>query len=302
MPMRNYLSACLCFKNSASYLAEWLAFHTALGVEHFYLYNNESTDAHEDVIAPHIAAGVATVIDFPGKGVQHAVFAHCLQSFGSRTRWMMFCDDDEFLFPVRDVSLADALAPYEAFAGVAVAWMLYGTSGHWARPRGLVIENYAMRFAVPDHHLKCVVDPRRVTRPLVAGHQFECAPGEVVVDEKGNPVEGPLHSRPSAAVLRINHYLTKSRRELIERRRQVQVNTGAVSPLSIDEWLQLEASWNQVRDPIAARYADRVRACVPGVTSGMEAGTVDATTFSRCGRISVSCAPGDYPPQRGGMR
>jgi hypothetical protein len=279
MSFRNYLSACLCFKNSASYLAEWLAFHATLGVEHFYLYNNESTDRHEEVIASYVAAGVATVIDFPGRGVQHAAFTHCLQSFGVRTRWMMFCDDDEFLFPVQDVSLGEALAPYETFAGVAVAWMLYGTSGHWARPRGLVIDNYAMRFAVPDHHVKCIVDPRRVVRPLVAGHQFECVPGEAIVDEIGRPIHAPLHPQPSANILRINHYLTKSRTELIERRRQVQVNTGTVSPLSIDEWLQLEVSWNQVRDPIAARYGERVRAGVPWVTGGMDPSPAHGPAF-----------------------
>lgn len=279
MPIRNYLSACLCFKNSADYLAEWLAFYTTLGVEHFYLYNNESTDAHEDVIAPYVAAGSATLIDFPGRGVQHAMYAHCLGSFGPRTRWMMFCDDDEFLFPVKNVSLPEALAPYESFAGVAVPWMLYGTSGHWTRPRGLVIENYAMRFAVPDHHLKCIVDPQKVTRPLVVGHQFECVPGQIVVDENGQPVSGPLHPQPTASILRINHYLTRSRTEFIARRRQIQVNTGAVSPLSIERWLELETSWNQVRDPIAARYGDQVRACAANVARGME----PASTFPGCG-------------------
>ena len=268
MSTRNYLSACLCFRNTASYLAEWLAFHVTVGVEYFYLYNNESTDAHEDVIAPYVAAGMATLIDFPGKGVQDAVYTHCLKAFGRRTRWLMFCDDDEFLFPVQDVPLPNALAAYESFAGVAVSWMLYGTSGHWSRPRGLVIENYAMRFAVPDHHLKCVVDPQRVSRPLVAGHQFECAAGEVIVDENGAPVSGPLHPRPSASVLRINHYLTKSRTELIARRRQVQANTGVVSSLSIDDWLRLESTWNQVRDPIAARYGDRVRAAEFAASAG----------------------------------
>jgi hypothetical protein len=271
MPKRNYLSACLCFKNSAAYLAEWLAFYTTLGVEHFYLYNNESVDAHEDVVAPYVAGGSATRIDFPGKGAQHAMYTHCLGSFGGRTRWMMFCDDDEFLFPTRDVSLPVALEAYEAFAGVAVAWMLYGTSGHWSRPRGLVIENYAMRFAVPDHHLKCIVDPQKIVRPLVDSHQFECQPGQVVVDEAGRAVNGPLHPQPSAEILRINHYLTRSRTEFIERRRQIQVNTGEVSPLSIEQWLELERSWNQVRDPIAARYGDRVRACAANVAGGMAA-------------------------------
>src|SRR5262249_2125918 len=153
----DYLSACLCFKDAAPYLGEWLAFHAALGVEHFYLYDNQSTDDCHSIVAPYVEGRRATLISFPGRAVQHAIYAHCLRQFGGRTRWLMFCDDDEFLFPVRDVSLAEALAPYERFAGVAVSWMLYGSSGHAVRPPGLVIENYSRRSAVPDQHVKCVV-------------------------------------------------------------------------------------------------------------------------------------------------
>src|SRR5687768_11286305 len=141
MPARHYLSACLCFMDAATYLAEWLAFYSALGVEHFFLYDNVSSDAYEAVTAPYVSSGRATLLTFPGRGVQHAMYSHCLRTFGDATRWMMFCDDDEFLFPAEDVGLPGALERYEEFAGVAVAWHLYGSSGHWARPRGLVIEN-----------------------------------------------------------------------------------------------------------------------------------------------------------------
>ena len=259
MPSRNHLSACLCFKDAASYLAEWLAFYATLGVGHFYLYDNESVDDVDAVVAPYVSAGRVTLIAAPGRAVQYDAYAHCLATFGSRTRWLMFCDDDEFLFPVRDISLPAALEPYERQAGVAVAWMLYGSSGHWQRPRGWVIENYAMRAAVPDHHVKCIVDPSRVRRPLLIGHQFECVAGEHIVDECGEPMTGPLHPNPTAAVFRINHYLTKSRVELTARRQRIQANTGEVSSLSLPQWIELEANWNQVRDPVAARYGDRMR-------------------------------------------
>ena len=42
-------------------LAEWLAFYTSLGVEHFYLYNNESTEAFHAIVAPKQARGRATL-------------------------------------------------------------------------------------------------------------------------------------------------------------------------------------------------------------------------------------------------
>jgi hypothetical protein len=252
-----YLSACLCFKNAGSYLSEWLAFYTVLGVEHFYLYDNESADAFERSLEPFRSRGMVTLVRYPGRGVQRAMYEHCLRTNGRRTRWMLFCDDDEFLFPANDHTLPEALVPYERYAGVGVAWAMYGSSGHVMRPPGLVIQNYLRRAALPDPHVKCIVNPEKVVEPVLAAHQFRCR-GGLVVDEKFHPLRGPFASLPTIDVLRINHYCTKSRDELRERRSGVQVNTGQMSPLSFDDWVQLDETYNDVEDPIALRYFDRV--------------------------------------------
>ncbi|MES2692948.1 MAG: glycosyltransferase family 2 protein [Verrucomicrobiota bacterium] len=257
-----HLSSCLCFKDSASYLQEWLAYYTCLGVEHFYLYNNDSSDDFMPPLRPYLAAGRATLLNFPGRAQQQAMYEHCVATYGGTTRWLMFCDDDEFLMPTQDISLPAALEPYERFAGVAVCWMLYGSSGHLTRPPGLVVENYIRRFAVPDQHIKCVIDPSKILRPQLVGHQFECVAGQVVVTDEFEPVTGPFHHKPSASNLRINHYLTKSREEMVQRRSKRTVNTGEVSSLPIDEWLKLEAGWNHLEDRLGQRYTARVTAAL----------------------------------------
>ena len=253
-----YLSACLCFKNAELYLSEWLAFYTILGVEHFYLYDNESEDAFEHSLEPFRSRGMVTLLRYPGRGVQRGIYEHCLGTFGPKTRWLLFCDDDEFLFPARDHSLPEALLPYERFAGVGVAWAMYGSSGHMTRPPGLVIQNYLRRAAVPDPHVKCIVNPARVVEPILAAHQFR-ARGGLVVDEKFHPLRGPFAPLPTIDVLRINHYCTKSRDELRERRSRVQVNTGQKSPLSLDDWVRLDETYNEIEDSVALRYVARVR-------------------------------------------
>lgn len=42
--MRFALAVCAIFKDEAAYLREWLDFHLLMGVEHFYLYDNGSSD------------------------------------------------------------------------------------------------------------------------------------------------------------------------------------------------------------------------------------------------------------------
>src|SRR5690348_6409443 len=61
-PFRYYLSACAIFRNEAPYLAEWLVFHLGVGVEHFYLYENNSTDDFESVLAPFFERGEVTLV------------------------------------------------------------------------------------------------------------------------------------------------------------------------------------------------------------------------------------------------
>ena len=42
------ISICAIFKNEAPFLKEWLEFHLMLGIDHFYLYNNNSEDDYLD--------------------------------------------------------------------------------------------------------------------------------------------------------------------------------------------------------------------------------------------------------------
>ena len=59
------LAICSIFQNEAGYLKEWIEFHRLLGVEHFYLFNNLSTDNFHSVLAPYVKNKVITLIEWP---------------------------------------------------------------------------------------------------------------------------------------------------------------------------------------------------------------------------------------------
>ena len=42
MKKKYYISICLLAKNENNYINEWLKWHIDLGVEHFYIYDNDS--------------------------------------------------------------------------------------------------------------------------------------------------------------------------------------------------------------------------------------------------------------------
>ena len=44
--------------NEAAYLEEWISYHLLINVDHFYVYNDESTDNTPEVLAPYIKQGI----------------------------------------------------------------------------------------------------------------------------------------------------------------------------------------------------------------------------------------------------
>jgi hypothetical protein len=218
------LAVCAIFRNEASYLAEWVAFHRLMGVEEFYLYNNGSTDDWRSVLKQHIATGIVHVMHWPARRApQLAAYRHCLAHRRKRPRWIAFIDIDEFLFSPTGRRLPEVLSAFGRQAGVVVAWRVFGTSGWGEQPDGLVTESYLRRAANAhflSHYGKAVVDPRRtvsyVTTPHHFRHYHQTIPwrSELAVDEQGRPCSDRC---TSANLLRINHYYSKSEAEAIAR-------------------------------------------------------------------------------------
>jgi hypothetical protein len=243
------IAACLCFKDSAAYLEEWLLFHHVQGIRRFYLYDNESTDDWRPIVEPWIRRGLVEAISYPGAGIQSAVYDDCLQRARGEAEWLAFIDDDEFLFPVGGETLADALQDYGDQAGVAVAWVVYGSNGHEKNSPEWVLKRFPRSVGHADNHVKCIVRPDRVVRSVVVGHMFEVVPPFAIVDERQTSLVVPRNPNPSANRLRINHYMIKSWSEWRLRRRRPCVDTGLVAPNSESDW----RGW----DPLNSRVEDR---------------------------------------------
>jgi hypothetical protein len=205
------LAICAVFKDEARNLAEWIDFHFNEGVERFYLYDNGSTDDWEAVIAPY--RSVVEVTPWPGEVVQFNAYSDCIVRHRMDTRWLAFLDIDEFLFSPPGESLVDVLEGFPRVGGVAANWRVYGTSGHVERPPGGTLKNYAQR-APDDHesnrHVKSIVVPALVVYTYNAHHFIGIGP---TVGENGDLVESPWREPSTAALLRVNHYYSRSMSE-----------------------------------------------------------------------------------------
>src|ERR1035437_6111369 len=103
LPMSNVIAACLCFRDSAAYLHEWLLFHRVQGITRFYLYDNDSADDYLPVLAPWLRDGSVRLRKWPGLAQQRPMFDDCLARADADVEWLAFIDDDEFLFSANQI-------------------------------------------------------------------------------------------------------------------------------------------------------------------------------------------------------
>lgn len=245
---RHYLAICAIFKDEARFLDEWLEFHAGVGVGHFYLYNNFSSDDYRVVLQPWIDRGLVTLTDWPVEGGQLPAYAHCLPRAKAEARWLVLMDIDEFLFSPRDPDLRAVLRDYETRPVIYVYWHVFGSSGHVTRPANpSVIESYLRRAVPPAISLgKSIINPR-LTRHIEV---HLCSPvfGEPV-DEKGARPAGYRGSTAPATwdVLCMNHYWSKSIEDLREKVVRGFPLPG-FPPRDLDQHLRWEREMNSVED------------------------------------------------------
>ena len=121
-------------KNEAPYLKEWLDYHLAAGVDHFFLYDNDSPDNQSEVVAPYVAAGLVDYFPAPGKFMQMQTYNDAPKRFKFFSRYMAFIDGDEFIFPKSNrsiVEVVDEILSHDLkAAGLAVNLHNFGSNGH----------------------------------------------------------------------------------------------------------------------------------------------------------------------------
>jgi hypothetical protein len=230
---RHGIAVAACIKDEASYIEEWVRFHMAVGIRHFYIYDNGSTDGTGDILRGVLEPDALTIIPWAGRMVdastdtpingQVIVFAHAILNFGSRYKWMAFIDADEFLLPKRSRTVEEALEAVGDFPNVSLPWHMFGTGGNVRRPDGPVVLNYRLRGADPMtdepdvRNFKCIVDPCEVTEVTV--HQFKTREfGDLTANDAGKRFS--RKARKSASFysndfLQLNHYYSKSTEELM---------------------------------------------------------------------------------------
>ena len=247
------LAICAIFREEAPFLAEWIEFHRGVGATQFYLYNNFSTDAFREVLAPYIRDGIVTLTDWPVEVGQVPAYRDCMRRFWRDARWIALIDIDEFLFSPGTIDIVPILDRYRHVPGIHVWQHFFGSSGHMVPPDGPLLDAYRMRARIETiTTAKSIVNPRAVYRPDV--HLSKYWWGESV-DTNGAPVDDAA-SKPMD-LLRINHYWSRSIRALETKIARGDASTAI--PRAPGWHFAFERTLNEVEDDAILPVAKAIR-------------------------------------------
>ena len=219
------LAVVAIMKNEAPYVKEWLDYHLLAGVNHFFIYDNDSPDNLKEVLKPYIENGIVTYTFFPGKCRQMEAYNDAVKRFKFFCRYMAWIDADEFIFPQNNKSIVEVVD--EIFnenpkaGGLAVNIFQFGSNGqkHADLSKG-VMERFTRRSSVNWLPMKngiaegtarvsTIANPRKIKvfdNPHFAYYFEEYN----AVNENGKIVPLFSNNPPTVKKIVMNHYQTKS--------------------------------------------------------------------------------------------
>jgi hypothetical protein len=246
-----------CIIKDEDYLEEFIIFHYLQGVQHFFIYDNESKIPLIKRLNHYFYKKLCTIIDFPGKVKQMLAYNHCLINYGKDTKWMAFIDGDEFILPKNDKKLIDFLKYYESYSAIAINWIIFGSNFNDYKKNGLLLENYTLCNNKIDGHFKTICKPNDVKEITNPHFLILKETNNGYVDCKKNilNLEQPFNFNYTTDIIQINHYWGKSYQEL-----KTKIEKGRADNTEKRKMLhEYHDYYNDKEDKFIIKYVPKIR-------------------------------------------
>ncbi len=272
------IAICSVFKDEAPWLKEWIEYHKILGVSHFRLYNNESSDNYLEVLAPYINSGEVMLLDWPNEDGDLTDWA-CLRQWPACinglvnlkniAKWVALIDIDEFILPIEDYDLIAFLEKYEEYPALVLNWQCFGTSHIVHIPNDkLMIEaltRKAKEFSKLNKPVKSIVRPefvnleKRAWAPHTVsylGNQMAVFPDKVFRKETLDQSQWEIH--PDKCI--INHYVHRTEdffwNQKLAKKKDMKNWSCLKNSTFVKKW---HSDCNKIEDTRILRFASQLK-------------------------------------------
>ena len=269
-----------CMKNEAPYIAEWIAYHRAIGVDNFLIYTNDCTDGTAEILDRMQELGLVQHRNndsWKGNSPQQSALNKALKEPLIRNaEWIIHIDVDEFInIRCDNGTLDDFFARVPDASNVAMTWRLFGHGGVTDLSDRFVIDQFehcAPRFCPKPH---TVWGFKTMFRNTGAYAKMSCHRPNKLNDSFRDQVRwvngsGQDMTREAADngwrnsvksigydLLQLNHYALRSAESfLIKRQRGRALHVDRA--IGINYWIRMD--WSDARDITIKRNIPRLRA------------------------------------------
>lgn len=197
-------TALVCIaKNEDRYIDEWIQYHTKVGFDNIFIYQN---DWYCNVEHPNIVK-----IQFDGKEKQIDSYNDFIKNHSNDYDWVAFFDVDEFLVLKKHQNIKDFLQEFSEYNAIGINWVLFGDNnldkvdGEYS-----VIKRFTKRQKNVNNHVKCIIKPN--VSITMSVHN----PNIPWVDPHKRNNNGPYNTlNPNDDIVQLNHYFCKTKEEFI---------------------------------------------------------------------------------------
>ncbi len=256
-----YVSIVAIFKDEPDIL-EWIEYHILIGVERFYLYDNESDEKYYKMLQPYIDLGIVVYKKIYGKCLQIPAYQDAIYRYKNETEWMAIIDLDEYIVPVEKDNLKDFLKDYEQYPAIVANWVMFDSNGLIERnPAKTVIESFTSVYRNYNTLINCtiksIVKPTKV-RYINSVHACIYKNNELAVNENFEKIAGGSYfytKSNSIKKIRINHYHCKSRKEYIEK-----IHKGFADQLQLRHFDEKKINFSETcQDFVILKYLSKLK-------------------------------------------
>lgn len=209
-----FLSGVAVVRDENDYLPEWIRYHIEeMGFDHFYIYDNESTVSVQEYLKSinfkyldHVTVEVFQTTE----ELQRDAYHKYLIDHKDDSKWIFAFDPDEYVV-INDKSktLIEWLQENHEFGSVLCQWKHFNANGQVHRTEGTDMERFTheIEFEKEKYRGKEFAQANRIIGYLI--HTPIC---------KSIAIPNRSHSQPVNEFFQLNHYITRSFDEYVERK------------------------------------------------------------------------------------
>lgn len=136
-----------CMKNEGPYILEWIAYHKAIGVDHFLIYTNDCSDGTDQILTRLMELGHVTHVlnnEWKGKSPQQAALNKAMKlDVVKQAEWLIHIGIDEYInVRIGNGTMADLYAGMGDATNLAMTWRLFGNAGQEEIGEATVIDRF----------------------------------------------------------------------------------------------------------------------------------------------------------------